>query len=137
MYSSAADVAEMKALCAEIALREAASPHDKDRIAAIQNAIGVGWNRALELLIGRARRIDSWEKDLARDRVAELKRAEQQRRVAGHVDFLNRQLAYLKASDPDLYGPHIDRVERGLAAAGVLDCPLAEADDSDLSDFSD
>lgn len=127
MYSSPADVAEMKALCLEIADKTAASKHEKDRIAAVQKAVGVGWNRALEFLKGRARKIDSWEKDLARENVAELRRAEEQRRIAGHVDFLNRQLAYLKTSDPDLYGPHIDRIERGLASAGVLDCAVADA----------
>jgi hypothetical protein len=126
MYSSAADVAEMQAMCVEIADKTASSAHPKDRISAVATAIGVGWNRALEFLAGKARRIDGWEKDLARENLAELKRAEEQRRIAGHVAYLNRTLSYLKASDPELYGPHIDLVERGLAAGGVLDCAVAE-----------
>jgi len=127
MYSSAADVAEMQRICVEIADRTAASRAKKDRIEAVHEMGRIGWNRALEFLIGKARRIDGWEKDLAREYLAEIKRIEDERVAAKHVAYLNRTLGYLRATDPDLYGPHIDRVERGLAAAGVLDSAVASA----------
>ena len=138
MYSSAADVAEMKRLCAEIADRSAASGRSKDRVNAVQKALGLGWNRSLEFLAGKARVVPSWQKDLAREHVAELKRAEDARKAAEHVAFLNRTLAYLKSSDPELYGPHVARIEHGLAAAGVLDRTMAPASRAvEPSDFYD
>lgn len=127
MYSCVADVREMQRLCSDIAERTASTNKKKDRINAVEKALGLSWNRCLEFLSGRARHVDSWEKDLARDHLAALKRAEQQREAAEHISYLNRCLGHLKASDPELLGPHVDIVERALIAGGILDRALVEA----------
>lgn len=121
--SAADDVLDMRDLCAEIAAREVGSGPAKARISAVSRSLGIGWNRALEFLNGRARRVDAWEKDNARRRVEQLRRQE----AVTHISNLNRTLAYLKTTDPDGYRSHIDSIERALAAAGVLDRPVADA----------
>lgn len=120
--SAADDVLDMRDLCAEIAAREAGNGPAKARIAAVSRSLGIGWNRALEFLNGKARRVDAWEKDNARRRVEELRRIE----AVNHINNLNRTLQYLRTTDPDGYRTHIDRVERSLADAGVLDRSLVE-----------
>lgn len=81
------------------------------------------WNRVFELLKGRARRVDAWEKEYAGRRLAALRRQE----AIDQIGRLNRTLQYLKTTDPDGYRSHIDSVERSLAMAGVLDRPVAQA----------
>lgn len=120
--SAADDVLDMRDLCAEIAAREVGAGPAKARISAVSRSLGIGWNRALELLNGKARRVDAWEKDNARRRVEELRRIE----AVNHINNLNRTLQYLRTTDPDGYRTHADRVERALADAGVLDRTMAE-----------
>jgi len=127
--SPEADVMEMQSLCAEIADRAGAS-REKERIDAVRRQLGVGWNRALEFLRGKARRVDSWEKDHARRNIEELRR----RAAIDHIANLNRTLAYLKTTDPDGYGAHVDAMERSLVASGLLARPLAETTNTTKGD---
>jgi sulfite reductase alpha subunit-like flavoprotein len=104
--SAADDVFEMNSLCTELADRLAGhgATANKARVAAVSKEIGVGWNRALEFLSGKARRVDAWEKEHAKRRIAELRDAERRR-------LENNYLDWLQSSHPDLRGPMLDRLE--------------------------
>lgn len=151
--SAEADVLEMQSLCSQIADRLAESAAQKDRVRAVKSAVkkqndqgerveAFGWNRVLEFLCGKARRIDSWEKDLARETVAELKDAERRRRDLEHLEWLESEIARHRAAGEELRGPHIDgllhflRVGRGPFSA--VEVPRKAADCvEDPNDFSD
>ena len=123
--SSAEDVLDMKDICAELADRVVGEGAKLTaRAGVVIRTLGgeTTENRALELLKGKARRVDAWEKERAERRRDELRRLE----AINHIGNLNRTLAYLKTTDPDGYRTHIDSVERSLAMAGVLDRPLAQ-----------
>lgn len=112
--SSRSDVLEMKGLCERIADCLAHSHRDKERATAVSRRLGVTWNRAFDFLKARAHRVDSWEKDYAREAVAELERAERARKDAEHFAWLEDTVGRLKASGEELRGPHIDAFERVL-----------------------
>ena len=112
--SSRSDVLEMQGLCGQIADRLAQSHRDKDRARAVSHRLGLTWNRSLEFLKAKARKVESWEKDYAREAVAELKRADRARKDAEHFAWLEDRVGRLKASGEELRGPHIDAFERVL-----------------------
>jgi hypothetical protein len=127
--SATADVMEMKSLFEQLAEALAPSGHDKEQVEAIRSEFRTEqgeylftWNRVLELLKGKARRVDGYEKDAARERIERLRR----QRAINQISNLNRTLAYLKRTDPDGYRTHIDSLERSLALAGVLGRSLAQ-----------
>jgi hypothetical protein len=121
--STADDILEMKGLCSEIADRLAISSHGKDRVDAVCKALKakVTWNRAFEFLHGRARRIDSWEKDLARAELKQLKRQEQRQRTADTIQWLADIGASAAASGADLDRADLAAVQRVLSRVGSLD----------------
>lgn len=123
--SSRSDVLEMQDLCGRIATHLTTSHRDKERATAVSRLLGVTWNRALEFLKAKARRVDSWEKDNAREALAKLNRAEQARKVAEHLDWLHTTIGQFEASGEELAGPHLDALKRllrgGGAEAGAVD----------------
>jgi hypothetical protein len=128
--SAHSDVLEMQSLCEAIADRVAASGREKDRVAAIVRYLGVGWNRALEFLRGKARRVDSWEKDYARQQLAALKAAEREQRDREHIAWLGRTLSALQAApDQDFHGPSIDALQRVLSRVGAPDSTMGDPAD--------
>ena len=114
-------VAEMSALVREVADFTAQGSNWKERVHAAARALHMPFGRTKRHYYGEARRVDAEEMDRARDTAARLRAAE-------HVKNLNRTAAYLRSIDPELYAPAIAGIERGLAAAGVLDCAVDEAD---------
>jgi len=124
--SAADDIFEMKGLCEQIAERLAASSSDKDRVTAIYEALKakVTWNRAFEFLKGKARRIDSWEKDLARAKLQELKRLERDRQKLQHVAWLRSIHSHAAETGADLDRADLAAVERVLSRIGALDCAV-------------
>lgn len=114
MPSTATDVAEMRELCGEIADRTAESDAWKDRTDAVAAGVKVGWNRAYEFLKGKVRQVQSWEKDNARQRVAELRRAEREQEDRAHFLWLREQIDRHRASGEELRGPHVDALEHFL-----------------------
>lgn len=131
--SAEADVMEMKSLCGGIAELLTPSRSEKDRIAAVRGVFRdrhgrflISWNRTLEFLRGKARRIDSWEKDFARRQLEDLKRMEQQRRDHAHLNWLDE----LIASDPRLGGRSAAELQHLLRGAGPQDGPVADATDA-------
>lgn len=132
--SSSNDVLEMQTICGEIADRLADSAREKDRIGAVLRAFNyrIGWNRVLEFLRGRARRVDSWEKDHARAALADIKRAERQRRDHEHLAWLREQIDRAKASGEEFHGAHIDGLEHflrlGSDPAGPVEVRDADGD---------
>jgi hypothetical protein len=128
--SAADDVFEMKTLASELADRLAGQgAASKSRIATVSKEIGVSWNRALEFLSGKARRVDAWEKEHAKRRIAELRDAERRR-------LENDYLHWLVASAPEHRGPMLDRLELVLrnARGGASPVALHEAaEDHDQS----
>lgn len=93
------------------------------RIGAVMRAIGVGENRASELLSGRARRIDAWEKEKAKADVEKLRERERLARENEHLGWLECEIARLRATGEEFHGEHVDalvhllRVARGEAGA--------------------
>ncbi|KKB80807.1 hypothetical protein VW35_00940 [Devosia soli] len=128
--SAADDIYEMKSLCEQIAGRLATSSSDKDRVTAIYEALKakVTWNRAFEFLKGKARRIDSWEKDLARAKLQELKRLERERQALQHVAWLQSIRSQAEEAGSDMDRADLAAVERVLSRIGVLDRPLGNPD---------
>lgn len=128
--SSADDVIEMKSLCGEIAdwIVGKFAPV-KARITVVMSEVSIGENRALELLRGKALRVDGWEKDNARRSVAKLRAEARRREADATVANLNRAVAYLRSTDPDGYRHDIDAMEHTLSRAGLLGRALAETTD--------
>lgn len=119
--SAADDVLEMRSLANRLAdMLVGAGADVKVRVGAIVRAIGgrTTDNRAYELLIGKARRVDAWEMRNAERRIRQLEDAERQRRE-------NEFLDWLQSSDPDLRGPVLDRLELALRVARGGDRTLA------------
>lgn len=117
--SAKADVDEMQALCTELANNMARSNALKDRITAVDGVLGGGWNRALEFLRGKALRVDSWEKDLARQKVERLREAERAKALQGHVHWLRRSVEHLRSTDEEFYSLDLDVLERLVGVAGT------------------
>lgn len=109
--SAEADVAEMKSLCGELADRLAGSDAYKDRVRTVQSKLGLSWNRAMEFLRGKARLVQSWEKDHARAVLRELREAEQRRREQDHLVWLRQQIDRARATGEEFHGPHVDGLE--------------------------
>lgn len=129
---AADDVFDMRELCSEIASREAPGSSVKERVTVVSRGVGVGWNRALEFLSGRARRVDAWEKEHAKRRVAELRDAERRERESAHLLWLESELGRLRASGEEFHGPHVDGLEHFLRVARGADRPVALPDERDV-----
>ena len=123
--SASSDVMEMQSLCGEIADRAVGSGREKERIGAVSRQLGVGWNRALEFLRGKARRVDSWEKDNALRQLAELKDQERRRREAAHLLWLESEIGRLRETSEEFHGPHVDGLEHFLRLARGADSAVA------------
>ena len=128
--SAADDIFEMKGLCEQIAERLAASSSDKDRVTAIYEALKakVSWNRSFEFLKGKARLVQSWEKDLARAKLQELKRIERDRQALHHIAWLRSIHSQAEEAGSDMDRSDLAAVERVLSRIGVLDRPLGNPD---------
>lgn len=127
VMSPASDVLEMQELCGEIADLSAASHHLGSRIAAVVKALRnqITDNRAYEFLRGKALRVDSWEKDLAREERNRLRVEAERREIARFLDRLASTRTYLASSDPDIHEPEIAALERALDAARRAGCSVA------------
>lgn len=127
--SAVADVSEMQGICSEI-VRLLPLGLQKQQVPALAKKIGVTENRALEFLRAKARRIDSWEKDRARQIRDELKRAERRQRELEHVSWLREQVAGMGGRGGDV----LQHLLRGAGdEAGAVAVPEA-ADAFDRAD---
>jgi hypothetical protein len=85
--------------------------------------------------MARARRIDSWEKDLARAELKQLKRQEQRQRTADTIQWLADIGASAAASGADLDRADLAAIQRVLSRVGSLDRavgnPATAAEDED------
>lgn len=125
--SATADVREMQTLCEALAEKLAFSEADKDQIRAILKVFSDGKgaalitaNRAFEFLRGKARRVDSWEKDIARQELRRLEEAERAAALQGHVLWLRRSAEYLRATDEERHRFDIDALEQAVRVAGSV-----------------
>ena len=135
--SAASDVLEMQGLCGEIADRTAISHHAGSRIASIldvfrperkkRNPPLISENRAHEFLRGKALRVDSWEKDVARSEVARLRAEERRRENERFIAHLGDTLAHLEASGSDLHRADIDVLRRTLSQVGASHSAMARS----------
>ncbi len=113
--SPEADVLEMQTWFEQIADFIAPKTTDQARATALQGTFrdSAGkplftWNRAYELLKGKARRVDGFEKDNAKRRLAELQRAadEENRNDFQTLEArLSRMEAALERIDPHFHQP--------------------------------
>lgn len=129
--SAADDVFEMQHLCETLAEKLTRSLREKVRIRAIRSRVltpnntpAFGENRVLEFLRGRARRVDSWEKDLVRKELERIAEAERMAELQKHVRWLRRTTEYLRATDEELHGLDIDAIEQAVRVAGAEGGPL-------------
>lgn len=137
--SAASDVLEMQELCSEIADLSAVTHHMKSRVTAVVKALHerVTDNRAYEFLRGKALRVDSWEKDLARLERDRLRAASRAVRHAEHLAWLESQIGRFEASGEEHVGPHVDGLVHFLRVARGEAGPVALPPDEDPTDFSD
>lgn len=127
--SAADDVAEMQTIAGFIADKLSASKKNKDRTKALYDALNpkanrdelVSWNRCFEFLTGRARLVQSWEKDLARDKRKAIETAERNRRTREHIEWLRFIHEQAAADGADMDRADIAALERVLSRVGGLD----------------
>ncbi len=141
--SAADDVLEMKSLTAELADRLVGKGALlKERAGAVLKEINfeakepISENRALELMKGKARRVDAWEKENAKRRVERLRERDERERESAHLLWLECELGRLRASGEEFHGPQIDGLERVLRRARGGDGAMAvsaTAEDHDQS----
>lgn len=130
--SAADDVVEMQSICEFIAEKLAISRKDKDRTKAIYSALNphgqrdelVTWNRCYEFLKGKARLVQSWEKDLARTQRDAIRAADRERRAQEHVEWLQFIHQQATAEGEDMDRAEIAALERVLARVGALGGPV-------------
>lgn len=141
--NAADDVLEMEALTNELAERLVGKGAQlQTKITAVLRAFGeqITANRAKEFLKGQALRVDGWEKDNARRRLAELQDRERIERENEHFRWLECEIARHRASGEELRGPLVNGLEHVLRAARGDAGPVAlqaTSDDFDPNDFSD
>lgn len=99
--------------------RQADSHREKDRVSVIVTKLGFGWNRALEFLRGKARRVDSWEKDNARRILDDLREQELSRKASSHIAWLRTTVEQLRASDEEFHQFDVAGLERALVRLGA------------------
>lgn len=126
--SATADVTEMQGLCEEI-VRLGSRDLQKQQVPWLAELIGVTENRALEFLRAKARRVDSWEKDKARQLRDELKAAE--RRQRDHEHFI-----WLKGQISGMGGRSVDALEHLLRSVGYSDSPLEVPPSTDADEHA-
>lgn len=137
--SAADDIFEMKGLCEQIAERLSASSSDKDRVTAVYEALKakVSWNRAFEFLKGKARLVQSWEKDLARAKLQDLKRAERDRQTLQHIAWLRSIHAGASETGADVDRADLAALERVLSRIGALDSTMGNPGFTDADEQAD
>lgn len=118
---------EMTLLVEEAA--SAAPTHNwKDRVLAAARVLDLPFPRAKAFYYREHRRVTAEELDYARNAIRALRDERRKQRTAELCDNLNRTVAYLRATDPDGYGPDIAALEHTLSLAGVFHRALAETD---------
>lgn len=122
--SREADVAFMKIACGDIAEARAPGGDMAQRTYAVLRALRTrNWhpteNRIYELIKGKSRRIDGFEKDRARAVLKKIEAENVCRKNTEHLLWLQSQVAGLKeTSDPDFVGGHVDALEQVIRNLG-------------------
>ena len=141
--SAADDVMEMQSLVGFIADRLSPSKKDKDRTKAIYDALNshreelISWNRCFEFLKGKARLVQSWEKDLARQKQQALRDAAERQRTAAHLAWLRSIHEGAAASGADMDRADLAALERVLSRVGALDSALGIPSTTDADETAD
>ena len=133
--SAADDVAEMQTLAGFIADKLGASTKNKDRTKALYDALNpnahrdelVSWNRCFEFLTGRARLVQSWEKDLARAKRQAIEAADRERRNREHIEWLRFVHEQATENGADMDRSDLAALERVLSRVGALDRAVGSA----------
>lgn len=126
--SAAEDVLEMKSLSNQLADHLVGKGAKlAARAGAVLSAIGgdLTENRALEFLKGKARRVDGWEKDNARRRLAALRERARIERENEHLAWLECEIARQRSTGSGFHGPHVDGLEHFLRLARGADSAVA------------
>lgn len=129
--SPASDVQEMQDICAELATLLRLPDSIQARTNELRRLFGrerFGWNRINEFVRGKARRVDGWEKDLARKVRDDIRREARQRREHEH-------LAWLAEQTKGMDGGAADVLQRLLCRAGYVDSPVAVPETEADADF--
>jgi hypothetical protein len=137
--SSADDVLEMKDVTNTLAdYLVGKGALLKERVGAVLAAINedaaepISDNRALELLKGKARRVDAWEKEHATRRLEKLRDRARRERELAHLRWLESEIARHRATGSGIRGAHADGLEHFLrmarSEAGAVGVPAARDD---------
>ena len=138
--SAADDVAEMRTLAGFIADKFSASNKNKDRTNALYDVFNpdrhrggelVSWNRCFEFLTGRARTVQSWEKDLARAKRDAIKAAERERQAQQHIEWLRFIHQQAAQDGADMDRADLAALERVLSRVGALDSTMGDTGHAD------
>lgn len=126
--SSEADISFMENACVRIA--RAKGVHSRqEQVSAMMRALQVSANRAYEFLTGKARRVDGFEKDRAREIIARIEAEDAQARHADHLQWLKAEIERHRATGQGIRGPHVDGLEHFLRMAGGDNSALARLDE--------
>ena len=136
--SAADDVAEMQTLAGFIADKLGASTKNKDRTKALYDALNpnahrdelVSWNRCFEFLTGRARLVQSWEKDLAREKRKAIETADRERRQREHIEWLRFVHEQAAQDGADMDRADLAALERVLSRVGALDSAVGDSSEA-------
>ena len=120
-----ADVAFMEDACLKIAQSKATGSSMKQKIGAIVDALRVTENRAYEFLRGKARRIDGYEKDRAREVLEQIEAENARREEAEHVEWLRTTYQRLREAGEGENSRDVARLEHLLRKLGAFDSALA------------
>lgn len=123
--SPEADVAFMEDACVRIADARSGSASMKRKIDAVMRALRVTENRAYEFLKGKARRVDGYEKDRARQVIAEIEAENARRKEQEHIEWLRSTYEHLREEDAGVDSKEVVRLEHLLRKLGALSGAVA------------
>lgn len=118
--SPEADVAFMEDACVRIAETRAMGASVKQKIGAIVRALRVSENRAYEFYKGKARRIDGFEKDRAREVLNEIEAENARRKEAEHIEWLRSTYEQMAEEGEGVGGREAIQLEHLLRKLGAL-----------------
>lgn len=116
--SKMSSVAEMTALCREVADHRSPTGNWKDRVGAVARTFGFSWGRSKSFYYATARRVDAEEMDRARSAISELRAKRQARELENSFRIVADRLRQI---DPSFHRDTIDVLERAAASGRDLD----------------
>lgn len=122
--SPEADVAFMESACVRIADARAMGASVKQKIGILVRLLQISENRAYEFYKGKARRVDGFEKDRAREVLAAIEAENARRKEQEHIEWLRSTYEQMAEGDSGVDSHEVVRLEHLLRKLGALDSPV-------------